>query len=64
MAPVTCRSRPVGRVTSVTLPQLMYGHHVDVLHVHDRILVVAGTAADEAAASAHQAAAGPPAGTG
>jgi zinc/manganese transport system ATP-binding protein len=50
-------------VTSEVLTRL-YGHHVDVLHVHDRILVVAGTAADEAAATAHQAAVGPSAATG
>ena len=24
------------------VPERLYGHHVDVLHVHDRILVVAG----------------------
>jgi zinc/manganese transport system ATP-binding protein len=35
-------------VTSEVLSGL-YGHHVDVLHVHGRVLVVAGPAADEAA---------------
>ncbi len=37
-------------VTSEVLSRL-YGHHVDVLHVHGRVLVVAGSAADDLAAA-------------
>jgi zinc/manganese transport system ATP-binding protein len=37
-------------VTSEVLSRL-YGHHVDVLHVHGRVLVVAGSAPDGAAAA-------------
>jgi zinc/manganese transport system ATP-binding protein len=62
-------SGPTGQVVTPEVLSRLYGHHVDVLHVHGRILVVAGPAADEAAdeaaATAHEAAAaGPAAGTG
>ena len=54
-------------VTGEVLTRL-YGHHVDVLHVHGRILVVAGAADDGAAvdgSAGHEAAAtGPAAGVG
>jgi zinc/manganese transport system ATP-binding protein len=52
-----------GRAASGTTEQVvqaevlsrLYGHHVDVLHVHGRVLVVAGpAAADEAALTAHE----------
>ena len=52
-------SGPTDQVVASEVLTRLYGHHVDVLHVHDRILVVAGTAADEAAATAHQATACP-----
>jgi zinc/manganese transport system ATP-binding protein len=45
-------SGPTGQVVTGEVLSRLYGHHVDVLHVHDRILVVADTAADEAAAAA------------
>jgi zinc/manganese transport system ATP-binding protein len=38
-------------VTSEVLSRL-YGHHVEVLHVHGRVLVVAGLAAGDEAALA------------
>jgi zinc/manganese transport system ATP-binding protein len=58
-------SGPTDQVVTPEVLTRLYGHHVDVLHVHGRILVVAGAAADEAAA-AHEAAAtaGPTAGVG
>jgi zinc/manganese transport system ATP-binding protein len=61
-------SGPTDQVVTGEVLSRLYGHHVDVLHVHGRILVVAG-AADEAASvdgsAAHEAAAtGPAAGVG
>ena len=47
-----------GTTAEVVRPDVLsrlYGHHVDVLHVHGRILVVAG-AADEAGSAGHEAA--------
>ncbi|HEY2550534.1 MAG TPA: metal ABC transporter ATP-binding protein [Streptosporangiaceae bacterium] len=46
-----------GTTAEVVRPDVLsrlYGHHVDVLHVHGRILVVAG-AADEPGAAGHEA---------
>ena len=62
-------SGPTGQVVTGEVLSRLYGHHVDVLHVHGQILVVArpaaDEAADEAAAAAHEAAAaGPAAGAG
>jgi zinc/manganese transport system ATP-binding protein len=55
-------SGPTAEVVTGEVLSRLYGHHVDVLHVHGRILVVAGAAdADEAAAAAHEAAAAGPA---
>jgi zinc/manganese transport system ATP-binding protein len=57
-------SGPTEQVVTAEVLTRLYGHPVDVLHVHGRVLVVAG-AADEAAAAAHEAAAaGPAAGAG
>ena len=59
-------SGPTDQVVTSEVLTRLYGHHVDVLRVHGRVLVVAGPAdADEAAAAAHEAAAaGPAAGAG
>ena len=58
-------SGPTDQVVTSEVLTRLYGHHVDVLHVHGRVLVVAGALdADENAAAAHEAAAGPAAGTG
>jgi zinc/manganese transport system ATP-binding protein len=58
-------SGPTDQVVTSEVLTRLYGHHVDVLHVHGRVLVVAGTLdADENAAAAHEAAAGPATGTG
>ena len=59
-------SGPTDQVVTGEVLTRLYGHHVDVLRVHGRVLVVAGPAdADEAAAAAHEAAAaGPAAGVG
>jgi zinc/manganese transport system ATP-binding protein len=54
-------SGPTEQVVTPEVLTRLYGHPVDVLHVHGRVLVVAG-AADEAAAAAHEAAAAGPAG--
>ncbi|HEV2450405.1 MAG TPA: ATP-binding cassette domain-containing protein, partial [Streptosporangiaceae bacterium] len=35
-------SGPAGEVIRTDVLSALYGHHVDVIHVHDRILVVAG----------------------
>ena len=35
-------SGPTEEVVREDVLSALYGHHVDVLHVHDRILVVAG----------------------
>ena len=51
-----------GRVASGTTDEVvrsevlsrLYGHHVDVMHVHDRILVVAGHARCAAARMSHR----------
>jgi zinc/manganese transport system ATP-binding protein len=52
-------SGPTDQVVTGEVLTRLYGHHVDVLHVQGRILVVAGAATDEAAAAA-----GPTAGVG
>jgi zinc/manganese transport system ATP-binding protein len=59
-------SGPTDQIVTTEVLTRLYGHPVDVLHVHGRVLVVAGTTpADVAAAAAHEAAtAGPAAGTG
>ena len=58
-------SGPTDQVVTSEVLTRLYGHQVDVLHVHGRVLVVAGALdADENAAAAHEAAAGPAAGTG
>jgi zinc/manganese transport system ATP-binding protein len=54
-------SGPTREVITGEVLSRLYGYHVDVLHVHGRVLVVAARP-DEAAAAA--AAAGQPAGTG
>jgi zinc/manganese transport system ATP-binding protein len=54
-------SGPTDQVVTGEVLTRLYGHHVDVLHVHGRVLVVAGAPADEAAATAHEAAAAGPA---
>jgi zinc/manganese transport system ATP-binding protein len=43
-------SGPAAEVVTSEVLSRLYGHHVDVLHVHGRVLVVAGSAADETAA--------------
>ena len=40
-------SGPTDQVVTPEVLTRLYGHHVDVLHVHGRVLVVAGAAADE-----------------
>jgi zinc/manganese transport system ATP-binding protein len=45
-------SGPTGQVVTGEVLSRLYGHHVDVLHVHGRILVVAGAAGPEAAVPA------------
>jgi len=51
-------SGPTDQIVTTEVLTRLYGHPVDVLHVHGRVLVVAGAApADEAAAVAHAAAA-------
>jgi zinc/manganese transport system ATP-binding protein len=45
-------SGPTAEVVRPEVLSSLYGHHVDVLHVHGRILVVAGAATDEAALTA------------
>jgi zinc/manganese transport system ATP-binding protein len=42
-------SGPAGEVVTTEVLSRLYGHHVDVLHVHGRVLVVAGPADGEAA---------------
>jgi zinc/manganese transport system ATP-binding protein len=42
---------PAAEVITTEVLSRLYGHHVDVLHVHGRVLVVAGAAADEDAAA-------------
>jgi zinc/manganese transport system ATP-binding protein len=39
-------SGPVDAVVTAEVLSELYGHHVDVLHVHGRILVVAGRGDD------------------
>jgi zinc/manganese transport system ATP-binding protein len=53
-------SGPTDEVVTTEVLTRLYGHHVDVLHVHGRVLVVAGPADDEIT-SAHEAAAARPA---
>ena len=49
-------SGPAADVVTTDVLSRLYGHHVDVLHVHGRVLVVAGPAApDEAAVAASPA---------
>jgi len=58
-------SGPTDQVVTTGVLSRLYGQHVDVLHVHGRVLVVAGPAPDEAVATTHEAAAaGPAAGAG
>jgi zinc/manganese transport system ATP-binding protein len=58
-------SGPTGEVITSEVLSRLYGYHIEVLHVAGRILVVAGDAADEAAAPALPAATVlPAAGTG
>jgi zinc/manganese transport system ATP-binding protein len=45
-------SGPTGQVVTGEVLSRLYGHHVDVLHVHGRILVVAGPAGGQAAVPA------------
>jgi zinc/manganese transport system ATP-binding protein len=45
-------SGPTAEVVRPEVLSSLYGHRVDVLHVHGRILVVAGAATDEAALTA------------
>jgi zinc/manganese transport system ATP-binding protein len=46
-------SGPTGEVVTTEVLSSLYGHHVDVLHVHGRVLVVAGQAGgDETTAGA------------
>ena len=52
-------SGPTGEVVTTEVLSRLYGHHVDVLYVHGRVLVVAGAA--EGGTAAHI---GQPAGTG
>jgi zinc/manganese transport system ATP-binding protein len=50
-------SGPASEVVTTEVLSRLYGHHVEVLHVHGRVLVVAGPAAeDEVAAGASPAA--------
>jgi zinc/manganese transport system ATP-binding protein len=42
-------SGPADQVIQAEVLSKLYGHHVDVLHVHGRVLVVAGTEAGEGA---------------
>jgi zinc/manganese transport system ATP-binding protein len=42
-------SGPAGQVIQAGVLSRLYGHHVDVLHVHGRVLVVAGTDAEPGA---------------
>jgi zinc/manganese transport system ATP-binding protein len=43
-------SGPAGEVVTTEVLSRLYGHHVEVLHVHGRVLVVAGSAAGDLAA--------------
>jgi zinc/manganese transport system ATP-binding protein len=43
-------SGPAGEVITTAVLSRLYGHHVDVLHVHGRVLVVAGSGDDQLAA--------------
>jgi zinc/manganese transport system ATP-binding protein len=43
-------SGPAGEVITTDVLSRLYGHHVDVLHVHGRVLVVAGPGDDQLAA--------------
>jgi zinc/manganese transport system ATP-binding protein len=43
-------SGPAGEVITTDVLSRLYGHHVDVLHVHGRVLVVAGSGDDQLAA--------------
>jgi len=43
-------SGPAGEVITTDVLSRLYGHHVDVLHVHGRVLVVAGSGDDQFAA--------------
>src|SRR5262245_28023265 len=54
-------SGPTGEIITSEVLSRLYGHHIEVLHVAGRILVVAGDAADEAAAPALLATPGLPA---
>ena len=57
-------SGPTDEVVTTEVLTRLYGHHVDVLHVHGRVLVVAGPADDEITPAHEAAAARPAAGTG
>jgi zinc/manganese transport system ATP-binding protein len=43
-------SGPAGEVITTAVLSRLYGHHVEVLHVHGRVLVVAGSGDDQLAA--------------
>ena len=49
-------SGPAGEVVTTEVLSRLYGHHVDVLHVHGRVLVVAGAAGGEPALATRPAA--------
>ncbi len=49
-------SGPAEQVVTAEVLSRLYGHHVDVLHVQGRVLVVAGPAAADEAAAVHPAA--------
>ena len=51
-------SGPADQVVTSEVLSRLYGHHVDVLHVQGRVIVVAGATDDQVALTPHVAEAG------